>query len=142
MHSSPTVLLQQRAELLEQMKAIDSLRRGSLSRQFFKYQQDGQTLERGPYFLLQGFFQGKKFAERIPGEQASVVEKQVENYQRFQALAERFLDVSDLPRVDVTDGHDIVALLQGRIENLAHAPAAAKQSQVQLAVGAFAGQRS
>ena len=36
---------------------------------------------------------------------------------------------------------DLVALLQGRAEDLAHAPAAAHQGQVQLAVGPFSGQR-
>ena len=95
MHPSRSTLQEQREELLEQMRSLDTLRRGSLSQQFFKYKQAGKTLLRGPYFLLQGFFRGKKFAERIPAEKAGQVAQQVENYQRFQALAERFVTLTD-----------------------------------------------
>ena len=76
------------------MQAIDRLRRGSLSQQFFKAP-PGQSERRGPYFVLQGFFQGKKFSERIPAEQASQVQAQVDNYRRFQALAEDYVTLSD-----------------------------------------------
>jgi transposase len=95
MNPSVTALDQQREHVLEQMRSLDTLRRGSLSEQFFKYKQAGKTLRRGPYFLLQGFFRGKKFAERIPAEKAGQVAQQVENYQRFQALAERFVTLTD-----------------------------------------------
>lgn len=95
MSSSTSVLQQQRERVLEQMRSLDTLRRGSLSEQFFKYKEAGKTLLRGPYFLLQGFFHGKKFAERIPAKKAGQVAQQVENYQRFQALAERFVTLTD-----------------------------------------------
>ena len=95
MHPSLAALQQQRELILNEMRTLDGLRRGSLSRQFFKYKEAGKTLLRGPYFLLQGFLRGKKFAERIPAEQAEKVGRQVENYQRFQALAERFVAVSE-----------------------------------------------
>lgn len=90
-----SALHQQREHVLEQMRSLDTLRRGSLSEQFFKYQQAGKTLLRGPYFLLQGFFRGKKFAERIPAEKAGQVAQQVENYRRFQVLADRFVTLTD-----------------------------------------------
>lgn len=77
------------------MKQIDHLRRGSLSRQFFKTQRDGQTVESGPYFVLQCSFQGRKCSERVPASQAGQVEKQVENFRRFNALAEEFVTLSD-----------------------------------------------
>lgn len=83
-----------RNSLLEDMQAIDRLRRGSLSKQFFKAA-PGQSERRGPYFVLQGFFQGKKFSERIPAEQAPQVQEQVDNYRRFQALAEDYVTLSD-----------------------------------------------
>lgn len=87
-------LRQTRDLLLDEMKTIDHLRRGSLSKQFFKAG-PGQTAQRGPYFILQGFFQGKKFSQRIPAEQAPQVREQVENYRRFQNLAEQFVSLSD-----------------------------------------------
>ena len=94
-------LLQQRQELLIQMQAIDRLRRGSLSKQFFraKGQPSGQH---GPYYVLQGFFQGKKFAQRIPAEQAAQVQQDVENYRRFQSLAEEYVTLTET----ITDRQD------------------------------------
>ena len=76
------------------MRTIDHLRRGSLSKQFFKAP-PGQTAKQGPYFVLQGFFQGKKFSERVPAEDAPQVQEQVENYRRFQSLAEEYVTLSD-----------------------------------------------
>ena len=87
-------LRQKRDRVLDNMQAIDRLRRGSLSKQFFKAP-SSQTEKQGPYFVLQGFFQGKKFSERIPADQAPQVQEQVDNYRRFQSLAEEFVTLSD-----------------------------------------------
>ena len=87
-------LLQKRQSILQQMQTIDRLRRGSLSKQFFP-SASTPAVRRGPYFVLQGFFQGKKFSQRIPQEQAAQVEEDVANYRRFQALAEDYVTVSD-----------------------------------------------
>jgi len=76
------------------MQAIDRLRRGSLSKQFFKARRR-HAARRGPYYVLQGFFRGKKFSERIPPDQAAQVEQDVDNYRRFQALAEEYVTLSD-----------------------------------------------
>jgi hypothetical protein len=46
--------------------------------------------------------QGKKFSQRIPQEQAAQVEEDVENYRRFQMLAEDYVTVSD----QITRAHD------------------------------------
>jgi hypothetical protein len=94
-------LLQKRQSILQQMQAIDRLRRGSLSKQFFP-SASTPPARRGPYFVLQGFFQGKKFSQRIPQEQAAQVEEDVENYRRFQMLAEDYVTVSD----QITRAHD------------------------------------
>ena len=77
------------------MKAIDRLRRGSLSRQFFKKRSAGPKAQQGPYYVLQGYIQGQKFSERIPAEQAAQVEPLVSNYKRFEELAEEFVSVTD-----------------------------------------------
>jgi len=93
MSSSLDSLLQQRDLVLKDMQAIDSLRRGTLSKQFFKAG-SGQSAQ-GPYFVLQGFFHGKKFNERIPASEAPVVQEQVDNYRQFQHLAEEYVTLSD-----------------------------------------------
>lgn len=96
-------LLQKRAGLLQDLQAIDRLRRGSLSKQFFKAP-PGLTGRRGPYFVLQGFFHGKKFSERIPAEQAPQVQEQVDNFRRFQTLAEEYITLSDeITRLEAPD---------------------------------------
>lgn len=87
-------LRQKRTVLLQNLQAIDRLRRGSLSQQFFKAP-PGQPGRRGPYFVLQGFFHGKKFSERVPAEQAPQVQEQVDHYRRFQTLAAEYVTLSD-----------------------------------------------
>lgn len=87
-------LLQQRQDCLQQMQAIDRLRRGSLSQQFFRAK-GKPAVKLGPYFVLQGFFRGKKFSARIPEDQAHQVRQDVENYRRFQTLAEEYVTLSD-----------------------------------------------
>ncbi len=99
---NPTLdaLRQKQPALLQQMQAIDRLRRGSLSRQFFK-SPGRPAARRGPYYVLQGFFHGQKFSERVPPDQAAQVQQDVDNYRRFQALAGDYVTVSDqIARLD------------------------------------------
>jgi hypothetical protein len=84
-----------REAILDQLKSIDRLRRGSLSRQVFTKQQAGKTVSQGPYFILQGFHHGKKFSQRIPSEAAQSVELQVQNFKQFQALADECISITD-----------------------------------------------
>ncbi len=85
----------ERDALLTQLKAIDRLRRGSLSRQVYAPKRAGQTHTQGPYFLLQAFHKGKKFSQRIPAAAAERVQQQVENFKQFQALADRCITLTD-----------------------------------------------
>ena len=88
-------LRSQRDAVLQRMKQVDHLRRGSLSRQFFKTRRGGQTVQSGPYFVLQCFFKGRKCSKRIPASQAQEVEKQVENFRIFNGLADEFIALSE-----------------------------------------------
>ncbi len=88
MPDSIPALRSQRDAVLERMKQIDHLRRGSLSRQFFKTRRGGKPVQSGPYFVLQCFFKGHKCSQRIPASQAQEVKKQVENFRFFNGLAE------------------------------------------------------
>lgn len=87
-------LRQQQQVLREQLQSIDRLRRGSLSQQFFK-SPGRRSSRRGPYYVLQGFLRGKKFSQRVPQDQAAQVQQDVNNYRRFQALAEDYVTLSD-----------------------------------------------
>lgn len=88
-------LRSQRDAVLERMRQIDHLRRGSLSRQFFKSRRDGKVVQAGPYFVLQSSFKGRKCSERIASKDAGQVEQHVENFRRFNGLAEEFVTLSD-----------------------------------------------
>lgn len=103
---SSTALESEREQILEEMRSIDRLRRGFLSEQFFKRQQAGQTITRGPYYVLQSFFNGKKRSERVPAEQASSVGREVQNYNRFQELAERFVTLTEQTTRLAAEGKD------------------------------------
>ena len=87
-------LLEQRQDIFQQMQSISRLRRGSLSKQFFP-SRPGASAKRGPYYVLQGFCHGKKFSRRIPADQAAQVQADVDNYRRFQSLAETCVTLSD-----------------------------------------------
>lgn len=88
-------LAAEREALLAQLQSIERLRRGSLSRQTYTQKEAGQERRQGPYFVLQGFHQGKKFSQRVPADQAEQVQQQVNNYKRFQDLADQCVTVTD-----------------------------------------------
>ena len=95
MPTSLSQLEQRREQILRQIQTIDRLRRGSLSRQFFKKNPAGAKTPQGPYYVLQGYVQGRKFSERVPASQAQEIEPLVANYRRFEELAEEFVTVTD-----------------------------------------------
>ena len=95
MSISVSQLEKRREQILQQIQAIDRLRRGSLSRQFFKKRRSGSQAQQGPYYVLQGYVQGQKFSERVPAEQAPQIEPLVANYRRFEELAQEFVSVTD-----------------------------------------------
>jgi|SRR5215207_2542821 len=88
-------LCSQRDELLQQLKTIDRLRRGTLSRQVYSKTQAGHAHTQGPYYTLQAFHKGKKFSQRIPAEQAERVQQQVDNFKQFQDLADQCITLTD-----------------------------------------------
>ena len=85
----------QREVLLDQMRSIDRLRRGTLSKQFFKKVRNGATVTSGPYYVLQCIYQGKKYSERISADEAATIGEQVDNYRRFQELADEFVNLTE-----------------------------------------------
>ena len=105
MDSTRTSLQEEREQVVEEMRAIDRLRRGTLSQHFLRRHQNGKTITHGPYFVLQGYLRGQKFSRHIPAEQAAKVAGDDANYQRFQALAERFVTLSEqiTARADAPD---------------------------------------
>jgi hypothetical protein len=88
-------LEQKRDAILEQMRNLDRMRRGSLSKQFFQSKGQDMPAKQGPYFILQGYLKGRKFSRRVAAKDASKVADQVDNYRRFQTLADDFVEVTE-----------------------------------------------
>jgi len=85
----------QRDALFDEMQTIDRMRRGTLSRQvFLKKDAQGQH-DQGPYYVLQSFHHGKKLSRRIPADQAPAVQEHVQNFKRFQDLADQCVTLTD-----------------------------------------------
>jgi hypothetical protein len=94
--SNPTATIEQRRrQLIQDMAAIDRLQRGHLSEQYFKTVRHGQVSRRGPYYVLQRWFHGKNLCERIPAAEVPAVRAALDGYQRFQQLAEEFVELSE-----------------------------------------------
>jgi hypothetical protein len=94
---NPTIvqLSAQRDALLKELNSIDRLRRGSLSQQVISRRQGDHTIIQGPYFNLQGFHKGKKFNSHIPADKAQEVRLHVQNFKRFQELADECITLTD-----------------------------------------------
>ena len=71
-------LRHRRVQILDEIATIDCVRRGHLSEQFFKTTRDGETSRRGPYYVLQRWFQGKNLCERVPADQVEPIRQGVE----------------------------------------------------------------
>ncbi len=88
-------LRRQRDQIVQEIDAIDRLRRGSLSEQFFHRKRDGRKIRLGPYFVLQCSLKGAKCSERIDAEKAEQTKSDVAHYQRFKQWADQFVAVTD-----------------------------------------------
>ncbi|MEK7876883.1 MAG: DUF6788 family protein [Pseudomonadota bacterium] len=84
-----------REQILQEMGGIDRICRGHLSEQYFKSKQGGKTVRRGPYYVLQRWFQGKNLCERVNADQLEPVRQGVDGYKRFRQLADEFVDVCE-----------------------------------------------
>jgi uncharacterized protein DUF6788 len=105
MKMSLSQLEDRRQQILRQISALERLRRGTLSRQFFKKRGSGLKARQGPYYLLQGYIQGRKFSQRVPAQQAPQFKSLVASYKRFVQLAEQLVAVTDkLTRLTQEEG--------------------------------------
>lgn len=90
-----TALQQERAQILQEMAAIDSLIRGHLSQQTFRGQRAGKTVVHGPYHLLQRHEQGRNNCQRVGPDELAAITDAVAGYRRFQELAERYAALTE-----------------------------------------------
>ena len=87
--------IEMRAQILGEMATLDRMERGRLSEQFLKGTKAGKAVLWGPYFVLQRR-QGKAHVtERVAAERVPLVQRDIDNHVRFEALADRYAQVTE-----------------------------------------------
>jgi hypothetical protein len=82
---------QKRAELIDEMCQIERLRQGTISEQYYGTGENRQ----GPYYVLQGYADGKHWSKRIPRHQVEQVKADLEAGAHFKELCQQFADVTE-----------------------------------------------
>jgi hypothetical protein len=91
---------QKREGILDDMRQIERLRQGTISEQFYGKGENRQ----GPYYILQGYSEGKHWSKRIPRDQVEKVRADLaagiqlkEFYQEFAEVTEEATIMEDKP---------------------------------------------
>jgi hypothetical protein len=91
-------LEQRRERILEQLRQIRSMRRGTINQQYLKVPHKGvaQPVRCGPYYVLSRHLGGKTVSQRLTsGEQVEQARSDVAGYQRFAALCREYEQVTE-----------------------------------------------
>jgi hypothetical protein len=95
MNSKIPDLLKTRAQILEQMSALDRMERGRLSQQFLKGTKNGKSILWGPYYVLQRRQGRAHLTQRVPLEEVPRIQENIDNHIRFQKLADQYAQVTE-----------------------------------------------
>ena len=82
---------QKRSEILDQMRHIERLRQGIISEQYYGTGENRQ----GPYYVLQGYADGKHWSKRIPRDQVEQVKADLQAGMHFKDLCQQFADLTE-----------------------------------------------
>lgn len=95
---STQALEAQRTAILEQMRQIRSMRRGSITEQFLntKRKDHEATTPCGPYYVFSRRVEGTTVSRRLkPGEELEQARRDIEQHQRFVELCRRFEELTE-----------------------------------------------
>ena len=88
---------QQQNALLDQMRTLRVMRRGTLSHQEYPERRARKlgTGASGPYFVWQGFRSGKHFSKRVSAQEAEQVKHEIETRRQFERLCEEYVRLGE-----------------------------------------------
>lgn len=89
-------LTARRAQILDQIAALEPMRMGSVNQQMLPYKQhDGSIRRRGPYLTYTFKRAGKTCGKHLRSqEEAELYQRQIQNYRRFQELSAELVQIS------------------------------------------------
>jgi hypothetical protein len=90
-------LKKRRDHLLDELRGLEQIRRGSIVEQYVvATQKDGTKKRRGPYVLYSYKEKGKTVSRRLTNEaHVAGYRKQIENFRRFQQLTTELLRIGE-----------------------------------------------
>lgn len=90
-------LEERRKRILNEMREIRAMRKGSVTQQLLKVTHKGkkQPVMRGPYWLYTRKEKGKTVGKRLPPEITERYREEVEAYHRFQILCSKFAECTE-----------------------------------------------
>lgn len=88
-----------REEILEAIRQIERLRQGTISEQYYG---SGETRQ-GPYYVLQGYVDGKHWSKRIRRDQLEQVRADLEAGVHFSELCRQYAQVTEAVTIKADD---------------------------------------
>ena len=82
---------QKRTEILDEMRQLERLRQGTISEQYYGSGENRQ----GPYYVLQGYADGKHWSKRIPRDRVEQVQADLKAGVHFKELCREFAEVTE-----------------------------------------------
>jgi hypothetical protein len=82
---------QKRTAILDEIRQIERMRQGTISEQYYGTGENRQ----GPYYVLQGYAEGKHWSKRVPKAQIEQVKADLEAGVHFKDLCNEFAQITE-----------------------------------------------
>lgn len=92
-----TRLEERRGQILQEMKQIRAMRKGSVIKQYFKVKKNGEKepVLKGPYWLYTRKEKGKTVGQRLRKDDAERFSEEVDACHHFQGLCREYAEVTE-----------------------------------------------
>lgn len=102
-------LYARRNKIIEEISELQTMRKGVLNATYQKVaHKDGEIVVKGPYYVLTRKGKtGKTVTKSIPAEDVPHIQQEVDNYKKFRALSDEFVNVCEELSLAHGDGDEI-----------------------------------